>query len=50
MADVVKDHGDEVEIETDEQGSVESLPPAGEGEPVTTTTVVKDEGGAGAGA
>lgn len=40
--DVVEDHGDEVEIETDEDGSVESLPPVGEGEPVTTTTAVED--------
>ncbi|HEX2054373.1 MAG TPA: hypothetical protein VHJ78_11700 [Actinomycetota bacterium] len=40
--DVVEDHGDEVEIETDEAGNVEELPPVGEGEPVTTTTATEE--------
>lgn len=40
--DVVEDHGDEVEIETDPQGNVEELPPVGSGEPVTTTTVTEE--------
>lgn len=42
--DIVKVKDSEVEIETDEDGSVEKLPPVGEGEPVVTTTVEGDQG------
>ena len=38
--DVVEEDGKKAVIPTDEHGEVENLPPAGEGEPVTTTTEV----------
>ncbi|HYO00302.1 MAG TPA: hypothetical protein VEU28_11565 [Actinomycetota bacterium] len=43
MADEVIDKGDEVVIPAEEDG-VEELPPVGEGEPVTTTTVSEGSG------
>ncbi|HEX2148673.1 MAG TPA: hypothetical protein VHI31_00655 [Actinomycetota bacterium] len=41
MADEVIDKGDEVVIPTDEEGDVDELPPVGEAQPVTTTTVTE---------